>query len=325
MRRVSRLAPLLLLLLLPQPSAAQARQQTAAEKMLGVAFSLRRAGEFRAAAAMFDQVLQRLARDPRKRQVAHEAAQLYLVMGEPVKALLLYRKNHDYDHELEILLDLGEQDRRRWEEALTVARLVKHPEGEARALSKLGRHAEALRILDAQGGRLDRVKAEVLLAAGRAREAAALFGSLEDYYRQAKALQQARDAGASRAWQDAVAQLEFTAKNESMAAVRRAKQAFDQAQGGVARERARLLLAEAYGKFAEDYRRLAEAFFNAGRPPSVARQLAGNAVKFLKLQRQTLEDAQGQGGGDAYGVAAVKAWGLEARIAEVQAEASKYQ
>lgn len=311
----------LLLALAPAPVWAQGRQGPSTDDLLNVAYSLRRKGDFREAAAIFEQTLNRLGREPaRKREVALEVAELYRVTNQPVRALLLYRRNHDNARELEMLLEMGEQDRQRWEEAVTVARLVKAPAAEARALAKLGRTQEALRLLDAQAGDFTAVKAEVLLAAKRYKEAAALFAKVEDFYRQAKALQQLGAPEAKRAFNDAVVQVEFEVKEARLRAGR-AKQEFDQIPGVVGRERARLRLAEAYGTLAEDYRRLADAYFHAGRDPATARVLANNAVKYLKDQRQTLEDR----GQDAYGKEAVVALGIEARIAEIQAEASKYR
>lgn len=308
------------LLLTFAPVLAQGRAGPTADDLLNLAYSLRRKGEFREAAAIFEQALRRLGRGPRKREVALEVAELYRVTKQPVRALLLYRRNHDTARELQTLLEMGELDQERWEEAVTVARLVKDPAAEARALVKLGRTQEALRLLDAQAGDFAAVKAEVLLAAKRYKEAAALFAKVEDFYRQAKALQQQGAPEAKRAFNDAVVQLEFEAKETRLQVVR-AKREFEQVPTAVARERARLRLAEAYGAFAEDYRRLADAYFHAGRDPATARALAGNAVKFLQQQRQTLED----GGGDAYGKEAVVALGIEARIAEIQAESSKYR
>ena len=104
----------------------------------------------------------------------------------------------------------------------------------------------------------------------------------------------------------------------SIELVKRARQTLKQAPDGVSRERARLKVAEAYAKLADDYARLARSYRGAQRKDaeSKAPAFARQAIKFLRRQRETLED----GGDDAYGKAAVRSMGLAERIAELEAE-----
>lgn len=325
-----RLLPLLLVLLLGAPTVAPAQEEQPAatrstpETLLKLAYSLRRKGEFSASAAIFDQLLRKLGKkDPRRGEVVRELAQLYRATGKPVQALLTYRRNNHFVSEVDLLIEMGASDRKRWEEALTVARLVRYVRGEIVALGKLGRYDEALQRLEAFAGRFVRDKAELLAAQGKHREAAGVYATLEDFYNQARELQTAGNATAARrAYQDAVVQLEFAVKHESRPKVVGLRRQFQQAQDGIARERARLALAEAFGQFAEDYRRLAEAYVAAGRDRAAAAAFAKNAVRFYTQQRSVLADERG--GGDAFGRAMIEFLQLEATIAEVQGEADRY-
>lgn len=330
MTRLVSLASLLLAAALATPSLARAQEEQPAaaratpDTLLKLAYSLRRKGEFGAASAIFDQLLRQLDRkDARRGDVVREAAELHAAAGKPVRALLTYRRNHHVTSEVDLLLEMGASDRKRWEEALTVARLVHYARGEILALARLGRHEEALQRLETYGGRFVRLKAEVLAAQGRHREAAAVYASLEDFFTQAQELQAAGNpTAARRAFQDAVVQLEFSVKHESKPAVVRCRRQLEQAPDGITRERARLALAEAYGGFALDYRRLAQCYVLAGKDRQAAAAFARNAARFYRQQQQMLEDERG--GGDAFGRERVKALGLPGTIAETEAEAERY-
>ena len=76
----------------PGPVVAQERskaQQVDLPAMLRTAYSLRRRGQFRAAAAAYEQILEKLGKDQKavKRVLAREAAELFVVMGKPEKAV----------------------------------------------------------------------------------------------------------------------------------------------------------------------------------------------------------------------------------------------
>jgi len=93
-----------------------------------------------------DQLLLTMAKGPEKRLVGAETAELYRIMGRLDRALQLYRNNHDFAGEFEVLFAMGSV-----QEAVTVAGLVKYARGEADALMQLGRVDEALRIYEEKG------------------------------------------------------------------------------------------------------------------------------------------------------------------------------
>jgi len=292
-----------------------AQQKVDADQLLMAAYSLRRRGKFAAAGAAFEQVLERMAKSKAKEELAQEAAQLFRVSGRLDKALWLYRRNHDYVREIDVLFEMG-----RNEDALTVARLEKYPKGEALALATLGKVDEGLKLLTGRG--LAVARGELLTELGRFQDAATAFEQAEMYYEQAHALSQA-GLDARRAYEDALIQLRPHMKEVTLEDVKKSSAFYSKAPDGITRERARLKLAQAYGALAEDYRRLAEVYVGAREPVHKAIKLAENAITFLKRQRATLEDAKE--GGDAFGKEAAKNLKIAEKLREVEAEIQKYK
>lgn len=309
------------LLLLASPLAAQqpgqAGQQVSARDLERVAYSLRRLGKFPAAGAAYEQLLEALPRGPEKRLVGAEAAELFRVSGRLDRALMLYRRNHDFTGEFEVLFELGRID-----EALTVARLVKYPKGEAEALGRLGRVDEALRLYAQH--RLRRERAELLASSGRNAEAARAFVELRDFYAQAQALEAMGDAnGARRAYQDATIQLTDDLRHEWLPRLQQAEEILRRAPDAISRERARLRLARVLGQVSEQYERLAVVYARTGQPADKTVQLAQNAKRFVERQRDTLLDA-GSSVPDKYGEQAVKYHRLPERIAALERACQDY-
>jgi tetratricopeptide (TPR) repeat protein len=323
---------LALVLLTALPALAQ--DQKTLNKLLVAAYSLRRRGKFRASAAAYEQVLAKVKDKTAKRVLSLEAARLYVVMDRPEKALLLYRRNHDIVREISLLFSLD--DEKRTKEALTICRYVNYPRGEAMALAKLGKSAatpaaasaaaaEALKIMELQGLQVER--ATLMHELKRYGEAAKVFEGIQDFYRQAKALQASgATKDAERAFEDAIEQIRFALRdpNGSLKRVKAIKKLHEAAKTGVVRERTRLALAVAYGQLAGDYRRLAESYSGSNRAEYTAKapQLAKNALSFLVKQKTLFEDADG--GGDAFGKVEVLKRGVDTTIAKVEAEIARY-
>lgn len=300
----------------PAPAGTQPPTITQRELTIS-AYSLRRSGALPAAAAAFDQLLQTMPKGPEKRLVGAEAAELYKVMGRLDRALQLYRNNHDFAGEFEVLFALGRVD-----EALTVARLVKFAKGEADALVQLGRTDEALRIYEERG--LGKEKAAALAKAGRWVEAAAAYAAVNDFHAQGQALEAARDAtGARRAYEDAKTQLSEDLRHEWLPRVQAAEQQVQKASDGIMRERARMRLARILGQVSELYEKLALVYNRTGQPADKTAQVAQVARRFVERQRDTLLDAA-SGKPDLFGQQAVKHHKLEERIATLEAKAREY-
>lgn len=320
------LAAALLLTLAPAAGAQQPKPGTPApsapttiteREMMVAAYSLRRSGEFASAAAAFDELLQLMAKGPEKRLIGAEAAELYRVTGRLDRALQLYRNNHDFAGEFDVLFTMG-----RVQEALTVARLVKYAKGEADALVHLGRVDEALRIYEEKG--LRKEKAAALARAGRWVEAAAAYGALNDFYAQAQALEAARDAaGAKRAYQDAKIQLADDLRNELIPRKDGAEQQVQRAVDGIARERARLRLARVLGQVSEAYEKLALVYTRTDQPAEKAAGMVLQAKRSTERQRDTLLDTA-SGKPDLYGQKAVAHQQLAERIAALEQKAQEY-
>lgn len=313
-------APLALLLVLASVAAAQQpnrADQIGVRDLERVAYSLRRMGKFQAAGASFEQLLEAMPKGPEKRLVGAEAAELFRVSGRPERALMLYRRNHDFAGEFEVLFELG-----RNEEALTVARLVKYPKGEAEALGRLGRVDEALRLFEQHG--LQRERAELLAKSGRHAEAARAFAELRDFYAQAQALEAMGDrAGARRAYEDAQIQLTDDLRHEWLPRLQRAEEVLNRAPDAITRERARMRLAKVLGQVSEQYEKLAHVYSRTGQPVEKTVQLAQNAKRFVERQRDTLIDA-GAAVPDKFGERAVEHYGLPARLAALEARCQEY-
>lgn len=318
-----RSAALLALLLLASPALAQAQQPTTTQlnprDAARAAYSLRRQGRFDAAGAAFEALLEALPREARdeKRLVGFETAEMYKVTGRLDKALQLYRANHDFAGEFEVLFLLNRVD-----EALTVARLVRYPRGEAEALARLGRVDEALRLLEERG--LNRERAELLMSAGRYPEAARAYADLSDFYQQAQALEAAGDAGgARRAYDDAKIQIADHWRNEKKPALDRFEAQLSQAPDGIARERARLRLARALGEASVTFERLALVYQRTGEPPEKVAQICANAKTFTERQRDRLLDAAPAP--DLYGQEMVRFLSLPDRIATLERQIADYR
>lgn len=323
--------------LLPAVAAGQDVQ-----KLLVAAYSLRRRGRYRAAAAAFEQILgqlntaikknagsnEKLTADLKesRRLLALETAELYEVMEKPGKAILLYRKNNDVPREIDALLKTG--DPKHHKEALTISRYVKYARGEALALARLGQTDEALKLMEQKG--LARDRADLLAELGRFTEAAAIYEQVQNFYAQARALKQAgKTRDAERAFEDTITQLRFELKDESgsLTRVRQITALHRSAERGVVLERTRLALAKAYGRLAGDYRKLAEAYASTGRDDYRAKapKFASNAASYYTKQRELLEDKNGPDGGDAYGAKLAEILGVAQAAAEAQQEAVGYR
>lgn len=312
-------APLALLVLAGVAAAQQPGQasQVGVRDLERVAYSLRRLGKFPAAGASFEQLLEAMPKGPEKRLVGAEAAELFRVTGRLDRALMLYRRNHDFAGEFEVLFEMGRND-----EALTVARLVKYPKGEAQALARLGRTDEALQLFERHG--LARERAELLARSGRNAEAARAFLQLRDFYRQGQALEaMGNTAAARRAYDDASIQLSDDLRHEWLPRLQRAEQVLRAAPDAITRERARMQLARVLGQVSEQYEKLALVYARTGQPADKAVQLAQNAKRFVERQRDTLIDAGG-GAPDQFGEKAVQYFGLPARIAALEARCQEY-
>lgn len=312
-------APLALLLLASAAAAQQPGQanQVGVRDLERVAYSLRRLGKLQAAGASFEQLLDAMPKGPEKRLVGAEAAELFKVSGRLDRALMLYRRNHDFAGEFEVLFEMGRND-----EALTVARLVKYPKGEAQALARLGRVDEALRIFEQQG--LRRERAELLARSGRNAEAARAFAELRDFYGQGQALEAMGNvAAARRAYEDASIQLTDDLRHEWLPRLQRAEEVLNRAPDAITRERARMRLARVLGQVSEQYEKLALVYARTGQPAEKAVQLAQNAKRFVERQRDTLIDASGPSP-DKFGERAVEYFQLPARIAALEARCQEY-
>ncbi|RMG10808.1 MAG: hypothetical protein D6731_16775 [Planctomycetota bacterium] len=324
---VTILASLLLLLPIGVPPA-RAQEQLREERLrelLVAAYSLRRRGQFQAAATAYEELLRKVANKDAKRILAREAAELFVTMGRPRDAVAIYRRNHDLRREIDTLLAMD--DPKGAKDALTISRYVRYPRGEVLALSKLGQHEEALARATASED-LGRERGDVLMELGRYREAATAYGQAREYLLRARALSKAGLVEeAKSAYRDAIARLRLSLRDPqgSLQRVRRIKAKYEEAPDGLTRERARLALAKAYGLLARDYRRLAEAYAGSGEPGERAKaaKLAANALKFYRKRKELLEDRVG--GGDAYGAKIVADEGLDRLIEEVRAEAERYR
>jgi tetratricopeptide (TPR) repeat protein len=320
---MTRSLPAVLLLALAGAAAAQqppaAGAQVDPRQMIVAAYSLRRAGSYPAAAAAFEAALQAMPRGPEKRLVGAEAAELFKVIGRLDKALLLYRQNHDFAGEFEVLFALN-----RDEEALSVARLVKYPKGEADALARLGRVDEALAIL-AQQPALAKDRAKLLFDSHRFSEAAQAYSQLGDYFSQAKALEALGDPrGSRRAFEDAKMQVSDDLRHTFLPRLKYAEDALAKAPDGVSRERARLLLARVLGDLADQYEHLALIYARTGQPPEKCAQLAQNAKGLVQRRKDVLLDVIPGRGADQYGTRAVDYYHLDDRIADLDRQARQY-
>lgn len=315
-----RVAPLLLGLVcgaLAQPAPPRSQEEQRAREVqdfLRLAYALRRTGEFAPAGEAFMQALDRMPRSEIKRSVAAEAVELFRAMGKPEKALYLYRRNHDVEGEVSILIEMGKVD-----EAVTVARLLKYPPGEAKALAKRGRGDEALQIYQTHG--LHRERAELLRDLKRWNEAAAAFAQVDDKWEQAQALDAARSREAKEAFEAAREQILARMKVVLIPQLNEARALFeDKTTDGMTRERARLELARRSANLAEGYERLSRIHLRLGRDKADA--LAESALKAVRLQVQTLlAEAKGPDGKplqDQYGKQLVAAQKLPERLAELE-------
>ncbi len=311
-----------LILALPSLAYAQA-PQASPHDLLKAAYLLRRQGKYKQACAAFESLLRMLKKSPFKKPIALETADLYKVMGDERKALLLYRRNRDTTREIETLLNWkGPKPADRLKEALTVARLVKNARGEALALVKLGKTAQAIQIFKAQG--LHRDHAELLMAQKSYIQAADLFYKASAFFEQGEALELAGKAKeAKRAFEDAAEKIKYRLKEETLPAVkktRREKKVAEKAGNANRREKARHDLAARYGDLSRDFQRWAKCLSVAGDPKRAVKA-ASSALKHARKQKALLED-----GDDLYGKAAVETlFGLSARLKALEGALTQYQ
>ncbi len=302
----------------PSSGAPGAASPDEARKLTIAAYSLRRQGRLEAAGAALEQVLDVMPKGAEKRLVGKETALVWRVAGKNDRALQLYRRQHDFPGEFELLFAT-----KRHEEALALARLLKTPAHEAKALVRLGRAEEGLKLL-ANVPALERERADLLVEARRPGEAAPLYFRLQDPFAQGKALEAARDvAGARRAYDDARDGLAFVLRNELLPRFQAAEQRMQRAPDGVARERARFVLADELAALSEAYEKLALAYDRTGQPPEKTAQLAENAARFVERRKATLLD-QTAAGVDQFGQRYATWLELDQRIATLQAQAREY-
>ncbi len=290
--------------------------------VLKTAFGLRRAGKLAAAGLAFEEVLGRLKPESvHRRTVALELAQLYLVMGRPYRAILVYRKIKDVPHEVETLLSMKEARYHR--EALVVSKAVKYSLGEARSLALLGKPEEALAILSAAGSTYAAERGRLLLKLKRHREAAKAFEEANDYLGRARATELIDRDSARRLYEDSAGRIELTLKHELIprlkVAQKRLKEA-EAAKNSLAIERARIYYAQFLGQVGEAYRNWSASFEGAG-DKSRAVKSARKAINFFRSQRSRLTD----GGGDAFGKKAVEVLGVAKALSEAEAALARCQ
>lgn len=283
------------------------------------AFGLRRNGKLAAAGLALEEILGRLAPNSTHRQaIALELAQIYVVTGRYYSAVVVYRKIQDVPREIETLLATGKEQFAR--EALAVSRHVKYPLGEARALLKLGKTAEALGVLTKAGQPLARERGRLLLQLQRYPEAAAAFADANDFLGQAQAVGYADRRKASRLYEDAGEQLKLKLKHELIPQAKAAKERAEGARDSISAERARIYYAQTLGVIGQTYREWAQCFAGAGDKPKAIRS-AEKALEYLATQKERLED----GGLDAFGKLAVDALGVSEAMRAVQADLTRYQ
>lgn len=290
--------------------------------VMKTAFGLRRAGKLAAAGLAFEEVLGRLKPESQHRPtIALELAQLYVVMGKPYRAILVYRKIKDVPHEVETLL--GMKDARYHREALVVSRHVKYPLGEARALAKLGKAEEAIAVLEKAGPAFATERGKLLLKQKRNREAAKAFKSVNYYLGMARATQLIDRDQARRLFEDSAADIEHGLKHEWIpklkAAQKRLKQAEATGRIDVARERARIYYAQILGLVGQQYRSWALSFEGARQKAKAVKRIK-KAIGIFRTQRNRLVDRQDDGSEpDAFGKKAVVALGVAKAIADAEA------
>jgi tetratricopeptide (TPR) repeat protein len=245
-----------------------------------------------AATVAFEEALRDMPKSPEKKVISLDLADLYLTIGRWEQAVMLFRVNHDIPREFEVMMQ-----RKQYDQALTLARLVRYPKGEGEALAYLGKRDEGLRVLERAG--LHRERAELLYKMRRYPQAAQVYGLIPDNYWKARCLERARkSAEARQAYEDAREGVMFDLREEVLPKVKHARKAFDRAREGVTREQARIKLAEANGEAAAAYEKLAVIYARTKRPK--ADQLFDNAVRFVQRQIDGLLDEQG-GVQDAFG------------------------
>ena len=292
----------------PEEDPPQLPPPPSSRDLTRAAYSLRRQGHLVEAAAAFERLLEGMPRNDLKPFLAKELAELYEVMGEREKALLLYRRNHDYPNEFKLLFEMG-----RANEALAVARLVKYSLGEAKALVALGQPEEALTILRSKGHQ--RELAEQLDRMGRFADAAAVYGQLQDFSAQAEALERAgARREARRAYEEAQIAQENALRRTVIPNLQQAQGALSNAPDGITRERVRLELARRLQIASESYERLGTIYSKVGEAEKSTRALTA-ALRSTERQRDLLLD----NGGDVYGQQRVQRLQLDGRIRDLQA------
>ncbi|MGE0713736.1 MAG: hypothetical protein AB7N76_34505 [Planctomycetota bacterium] len=326
-RLAARPAVIALALLACAGATAAAGPDLKLSDLLRGAYKNRREGNFVVAAMALEGILERLDRkSPQRHPLAMELAQLFIVMGKPYRAVVVYRKEKDVPREIATLLSMKQE--KRTKEALTLARLERYGQGEARALVALGQTDEALGVLLKGGKALASERGELLLTLKRYKEANEAFGESEDYYGQARALEMIPESReqAKHRYEDAGTQLKLYLKLDALPRRARAEAAYKKAASGPDRERARLYLAQCYGELGDACRRWAKCFAGSANPRKKEQALKSGdrALGFYKLQRDTLED-RAVGGGDLYGIKAVEVLGVAKAIQETEADLAKYQ
>ena len=137
---------LVALALLAVSAPAASAQQLSREQLLQAAYGARRTGEWDAATFAFEQAVRDMPKSPQKKIVALDLADLYLTIGRWEQAMMLFRRNHDVEREFDLYME-----RKEYDQALTLARLLNYPRGEGKALAYLQQYDEGLRVLERAG------------------------------------------------------------------------------------------------------------------------------------------------------------------------------
>lgn len=313
-----------LVLVLASTGSAEPDKPTKAKlsNVLKTAFGLRRAGKLAAAGLAFEEVLGRLKPESvHRRTVALELAQLYIVMGRPYRAVLVYRKIKDVPHEVETLLSM--ENARYHREALVVSRAVKYSLGEARSLVKLGKAEEAIAVLEAAGKPYAAERGRLLLQQKRHRDAVKAFEEANDYLGMARATELIDRDRARRLYEDSASRFELTLKHELIPKLKVAKKRLKEAEAAknsLAIERSRIYYAQFLGQVGHAYRDWSASFEGAGDKARAVKS-ARKAISFFRTQRNRLTD----GGGDEFGKKAVDALGVAKAISEAEAALARCQ
>jgi tetratricopeptide (TPR) repeat protein len=302
MRRAALLA-LALVAASPAPLRAQdpPADTITTEQLVELGFKYRRQGELDAATAAFDQAIARSKSAAEKKTIALESYDVACVASRFERAA---RTARGYDVAMQArALALA----RRGDDALRVAREGHDAFAEGTVLALLGRNDEALSALARSGERGLAARAELLSKLGRFAEAAKDSEKEGNYFARAVALERAGDPGAAQAWEPARADVKRRLET-LIARGSEVKARLQAAQGVIARERARLVLAETEGDLSKEYEHYAIVHSKTGERAKAAK-LTQLALEFAQESRRLLTDS----GADRYGEACAEALGLAER------------